>query len=163
VLSIRQLRYALPVWREGSFVRAAETLNVSQPAIIGQVRHLEMELGFALFRRTGHGIEVTEIGRTFLMQAEQVHFGTMRLMDLARQLRSGPAGSFAIGISSGVAPIIVPEIMGAIREAKPRFVWSSRPQRPTGSISFSWRSGLTSALRWRPTREPCRATWHASR
>lgn len=119
VFSIRQLRYALAVWREGSFVRAAEQLNVSQPAISGQIRQLEDELGFPLFRRTGHGVEVTEIGRTFLMQAEQIYFGTMRLMDMARQLRGGPAGTLAIGVSSGVAQFLVPRMMAAIRNAKP--------------------------------------------
>lgn len=120
MFSIRQLRYALAVWREGSFVRAAEALNVSQPAISGQVRQFEQELGFALFKRTGHGIEVTEIGRTFLMQAEPIYFGNLRLTDMARQLRGGPAGSFAIGISSGIDQVLVPEIFAAISAVKPQ-------------------------------------------
>ncbi len=120
MFSIRQLRYALAVWREGSFVRAAEALNVSQPAISGQVRQFEEELGFALFKRTGHGVEVTEIGRTFLMQAEPIYFGNLRLTDMATQLRGGPAGSFAIGISSGIDQFLVPEIMAAISAIKPQ-------------------------------------------
>mgnify|MGYP003337658953 FL=1 len=57
----RQLRYALSVWRERSFSKAAERLNVSQPSVSEQIRGLEQELGFELFRRTGRG--VLEIGR----------------------------------------------------------------------------------------------------
>ena len=44
----RQLRYALTVWRERSFSKAAPKLNVSQPAISDQIRLLEEELGFEL-------------------------------------------------------------------------------------------------------------------
>lgn len=111
MLSIRQLRYALAVWRDRSFLGAAGSLNVSQPAISNQVRQLEIELGFDLFRRTGHGVEVTEVGRNFLIQAELVHFGIVGLTDLARQLRGGPAGSIAVGLSSGIAPLVVREVM----------------------------------------------------
>jgi DNA-binding transcriptional LysR family regulator len=119
MLSLRQLRYALAVWRERSFIRAAERLHVSQPAISGQVRQLENDIGFDLFRRTGQGVETTEIGRTFLMQAEEVYFGAMRLSDTARQLGGGPAGGFAVGISSGIAQSIVPILIGVIKQAKP--------------------------------------------
>jgi DNA-binding transcriptional LysR family regulator len=119
MLSLRQLRYALAVWRERSFIRAAERLHVSQPAISGQVRQLETDIGFALFRRTGQGVETTEIGRTFLMQAEDVYFGAIRLSDTARQLGGGPAGGFATGISSGIAQSVVPILIGVIKQAKP--------------------------------------------
>jgi len=88
MFSIRQPRYALAVWREGSFVRAAEALNVSQPAISGQVRQFEEELGCSLFRRTGHGVEVPEIGRTFLMQA-----GALKLVAYQTKLSDCPAYS----------------------------------------------------------------------
>lgn len=120
MLTIRQLRYALAVWREGSFVEAAEKLHVSQPAISGQVRQLELEIGFELFRRTGHGVEVTEVGRAFLVEAEQVHAGILRLQDTARELQGGPAGSLPIGVSSGVALFLMPEVMQATRDASPR-------------------------------------------
>jgi DNA-binding transcriptional LysR family regulator len=119
MLSLRQLRYALAVWRERSFIRAAERLHVSQPAISGQVRQLEDDIGFELFRRTGQGVETTEIGRTFLMQAEEVYFGAMRLSDTARQLAGGPAGGFAIGISSGITQRIVPILIRVIKQAEP--------------------------------------------
>lgn len=120
MLSLRQLRYALAVWQERSFIRASERINVSQPAISGQVRQLEDDLGFALFRRTGQGVEATEVGRTFLMQAEQVYFGALRLSDTARQLRGSPAGSFVVGISSGIARNIVPFVIRAVNDMKPQ-------------------------------------------
>ena len=111
----RQLRYALAVRDERSFSRAADRLLVSQPSISEQVRLLEDELGFALFRRTGRGIEITQPGRIFLRQAEQAINNLYGLADLARQLRRGPLSAFSIGLSSGIAQFLIPPVMDALR------------------------------------------------
>ncbi|MFN4282864.1 MAG: LysR family transcriptional regulator [Alphaproteobacteria bacterium] len=117
----RQLRYALTVWRERSFSKAAGRLNVSQPAVSDQIRMLEEELGFELFQRTGRGVEVTYVGRTFLQHAEQAMSGILGLSETARQLRGdGPRGSFTIGFSSGVAQDIVPRVMASLAEMLPQ-------------------------------------------
>ena len=110
----RQLRYALSVWRERSFSKAAAKLNVSQPSVSEQIADLEAELGFRLFRRTGRGVEVTHKGQTFLHRADQVISGLLDLSDAARQLRGGPPVSFAIGFSSSVVPFMVPRAMAAL-------------------------------------------------
>jgi DNA-binding transcriptional LysR family regulator len=110
----RQLRYALTVWREESFSKAAEKLNVSQPSISDQVRRLEAELGFTLFNRTGRGVRATHNGLRFLQRASQVVDGLLDLSDIARTLRGGPPVSFAIGFSSSVARAVVPQAMAAL-------------------------------------------------
>ena len=71
-MEFRAIRYALSVAKERSFTKAASRLNISQSAVSDQVRLLEDEVGFPLFRRTGRGIELTERGRTFLYEAERV-------------------------------------------------------------------------------------------
>jgi len=71
-VDFRQIRYALSVAKERSFTNAAVRLNISQSAVSEQVKLLEDEIGFPLFRRTPRGIEVTERGRTFLYEAERV-------------------------------------------------------------------------------------------
>ena len=67
-MEFRAIRYALSVAKERSFTKAASRLNISQSAVSDQVRLLEDEVGFPLFRRTGRGIELTERGRTFLYE-----------------------------------------------------------------------------------------------
>lgn len=49
--------------RHLSFTRAAQELHVTQTAISHQVRQLEEELGFALFRRSTRRLELTPEGR----------------------------------------------------------------------------------------------------
>ncbi len=48
--------------QENSFTKAADTLNVSQPAISHGVRQLEERLGVELFERNPQGVVLTEIG-----------------------------------------------------------------------------------------------------
>lgn len=110
----RQLRYALSVWRAGSFSKAAVALNISQPSISDQIRGLEEEIGFKIFARKGRGVEATHKGQKFLLEANQVVSGLLDLSDTARQLRGGPPISFAIGFSSVIARAVVPEAMAAL-------------------------------------------------
>lgn len=116
MLNIRQLRYALAVWSEGTFVGAAEKLHISQPAISEQVSQLEAQIGFELFRRTGHGVQVTDLGRAFLVEAEEIYLGMLRLGETANLLRGTQGEIFSIGMSSGVMPFVVPEIVLALAD-----------------------------------------------
>lgn len=110
----RQLRYALAVWREHSFSKAAARLNISQPSVSEQIRTLEQEVGFKLFRRRGRGVEVTYKGRTFLHQAERAIADLHDLSATARMLRGGPLGSFRIGFSSAITHAAVPRVTAAL-------------------------------------------------
>jgi DNA-binding transcriptional LysR family regulator len=60
---LRQLRYFLKVFEEGSISRAAGKLNVVQPAVSMQIRALERQLGARLFDRSRQGISPTPFGR----------------------------------------------------------------------------------------------------
>jgi DNA-binding transcriptional LysR family regulator len=112
-MEIRQIRYALTVARERSFTRASQRLNVSQSAISEQVKALEGQIGFDLFRRTGRGVEMTELGRTFLGEAERVATDVLGLDDLARRLKGLGRDSFRLGIGSGLAPLFLPRMFAA--------------------------------------------------
>lgn len=90
-------------------------MNVAQSAVSTQVKLLEDELGFQLFRRTGQGAEVTGLGRTFLQQAEHAVSYFLGLLETAQQLRGDRAGTLAIGVSSGIAPYVMPLIIEALK------------------------------------------------
>ncbi len=47
---------------KGSFTRAADYLNVTQPTISGQVKALEETYSVKLFERRGRGVKLTELG-----------------------------------------------------------------------------------------------------
>jgi DNA-binding transcriptional LysR family regulator len=113
-LDFRQIRYALSVAKEHSFTKASVRLNISQSAVSEQVKLLEEELGFPLFRRTSRGIEQTERGRTFLYEAERVVGDVLSLTDTARRLRGALADTLTIGMGSGMAQIFMPRLFGKL-------------------------------------------------
>jgi LysR family glycine cleavage system transcriptional activator len=58
--------------RLGSFVAAAQELNVTQPAIGRHVRQLESWLGVALFQRNARGVLPTAAGAQYLATASRL-------------------------------------------------------------------------------------------
>ena len=117
-VEFRPIRYALSVAKERSFTRAAARLRISQSAVSEQVKLLEDEIGFPLFRRTGRGIEVTERGRTFLAEAERVVGDVLSLSDTARRLKGGPADTLRLGMGSGMAQIFVPRLFRLLADPR---------------------------------------------
>jgi len=118
-LDFRQLRYALSVYKERSFTKAAERLNISQSAVSEQVKLLEEEIGFELFRRTSRGIESTDRGRTFLYESEQVMGDLLSLTDTAGRLRGSLQDTLTIGMGSGMAQIFIPRMFADLKHDLP--------------------------------------------
>jgi DNA-binding transcriptional LysR family regulator len=118
-LEFRQIRYALAVAKERSFTKAAERLSISQSAVSDQVKLLEEEAGFPLFRRTPRGVEVTERGRSFLYEAERIASDVLTLSDTARRLRGAMLDTFKIGIGSGMAQIFMPRLFANLDKSMP--------------------------------------------
>lgn len=118
-MDFRQLRYALSVYKERSFTKAARRLNISQSAVSEQVKLLEEEIGFELFSRTSGGVESTERGRTFLYESERVMGDLLSLSDTARRLRGSLSDTLTIGMGSGMAQIFIPRIFADLKSALP--------------------------------------------
>ena len=67
-----QLSCFLAVANTLSFAKAAEKMNISQPAITHQIKALENELNVPLFRRTTRLVEITPEGQSFLSDAQSM-------------------------------------------------------------------------------------------
>ena len=71
-MNIQQLTYIVEIAKCKSISRASEYLFVSQPALSQQIRNLEKELGYRVFRRTSKGLELTEKGNLFYEKAQEM-------------------------------------------------------------------------------------------
>ncbi len=71
-MELRVLRYFLAVAREGSVVKAARFLHVTQPTLSRQLCDLEEELGQKLFDRSGHKMLLTQEGMFLRKRAEEI-------------------------------------------------------------------------------------------
>jgi DNA-binding transcriptional LysR family regulator len=71
-LDIANLRAVAMAARLGSFTRAADVLNISQPALSRRIAEVEGELGVQLFARQPRGVRATDACLAFLPHAEIV-------------------------------------------------------------------------------------------
>lgn len=69
-IRLRHLRTFIAIARQGGVSRAAEALNVTQPAVTRTLRELEAALGAELVERDGRGVRLTARGQVFLRHAE---------------------------------------------------------------------------------------------
>lgn len=94
------LKAFVTVASTGHLTRAAERLHVSQPAVSGQIRALEDELGVRLFERSASGMQLTRSGRALLGQAEKVIAACEEMRRMARTASGELAGRLRIGTLS---------------------------------------------------------------
>jgi DNA-binding transcriptional LysR family regulator len=69
---LTRLRYFERVARLSSFTRAAEELNLAQPALSKQIAAIERELGEKVFERSGRSITLTQTGRLLLSHTDRI-------------------------------------------------------------------------------------------
>src|SRR3981189_394633 len=62
--TLRQLRVFASVAKHLSFVRAAEELKLTAPAVSMKIKELEIEVGLPLFDRTSRQVSLTMAGET---------------------------------------------------------------------------------------------------
>ena len=119
-MELRHLRYFVVVAEEGHFTRAAERLGMQQPPLSQQIRSLEQELGFDLFRRHPKGADLTPGGAAFLAEARAILASVEQAAVHAGRVANGSAGTIAIGFtSSAAAHPLIPKIVCAFRDAWP--------------------------------------------
>lgn len=70
---MHQIQYFLAIAREGSFNRAADACEVSQPSITRAIRKLEVKLGGPLFDRHRNRIALSELGRRVFPRLERIY------------------------------------------------------------------------------------------
>jgi LysR family hca operon transcriptional activator len=71
-ITVTQLKYFKAVVESGGFSRAAERINVSQPALTRHIQALEDECHVPLLRRTARGVILTEEGKSILDAAQKI-------------------------------------------------------------------------------------------
>ena len=71
-MTLRHLEIFSTVCAQGSFTRAAEKLNMAQPAVSLAIRELEVFYNVRLFERMNRRVYLTEAGRTLWQYADTV-------------------------------------------------------------------------------------------
>ncbi|WP_419912403.1 LysR family transcriptional regulator [Hoeflea sp.] len=117
-MTFEQLRTFLWVARLGGVRRAAEQMNLSQPAVSARIAALEAALGATLFDRAQSGMRLTKRGEKLLAYAEQIH----RIQEDIKANIVDPAGlegQLRVGVSETVVQSWLPEFVAGLRSEYP--------------------------------------------
>ena len=118
-LQVTHLRTLQAIARHGSFSRAAQTLNLTQPAVSMQVRHLERTLGLPLLERVGKRAFPTKAGELLLAHADRALRELEAGVERVQELRGVVAGRVRLGTSASISIYLLPPALRRFRARYP--------------------------------------------
>lgn len=93
---LRAIRYFCKVVETGSFTNAATTFNVPPSSLSRRVADLERSLGATLLKRSTRVVRLTEIGRTYYNQVNDILRQLELSNDTVRSYQTVPTGQLRI-------------------------------------------------------------------
>jgi LysR family transcriptional regulator, nitrogen assimilation regulatory protein len=132
-METRRLKAFIQIVDTGSLTRAAQLLNVAQPALSQQVLALEAEFGAQLLTRSRHGVTPTAAGTSLYRQAnlilKQIENARHQVSSIGGEL----SGQVAIGMPLSVTAVLIVPLTRMVRQRYP-------------SISLDFTDGLPASL-----------------
>ena len=102
-----------------SLNRAAQALNISQPALSRKIRQLEDELGVLLFARKGKRLELTRIGQICYEYAIEARESERKLLQRIAEYRTSGKSSITIGASLTTLQSTLPDLVALYTSRRP--------------------------------------------
>lgn len=114
------LKVFLTVARMNSFTKAAEIVNLSQPAVTHQIKNLESLLKTRLFNRDRNRIELTNAGKIFLRYSEEINLLYQKAIAEIHETTNQMAGDIHLGAASLMGKYLLPRILGNFKKMYPK-------------------------------------------
>ena len=116
-MTLRHLEIFSAVCAQESFTRAAEQLNMAQPAVSLAIRELEVFYNVRLFERMNRRVYLTEAGRTLRQYADTVLSQFQESVEILRE--SGTQGACRFGVHVTLGETRLAGILAHLAEALP--------------------------------------------
>ena len=118
-LKLRHLVLVATIAEQGSVVRAAERLRVTQPVVTRGLRELEAILGVELFDRGPRGVSPTIYGAVFVTHAQAVLTQVRQAGQHIAELRAGEAGTVTVGTHLAGSNVLLPRAIARLKKTRP--------------------------------------------
>ena len=102
-----------------NFRKAAEQINIVQPALSRQIQLLEQEVGALLFNRSNRSVVLTEAGVFFQKETRRILQDLQKAMIRTGQLHTGEAGEIKITHASSAMNTVVPSFLVKVKNKWP--------------------------------------------
>ncbi|SEJ50491.1 DNA-binding transcriptional regulator, LysR family [Sphingobium sp. AP50] len=116
MIELKQLRKFLVVAEQGNFTRAAEHLNIAQPALSRQIARLEEQLGIDLIDRQSRPFQLTRAGRHLQKESAALLEQAGRMERTVRQIGSRTMRVLNVAFSPTIVYGGLPDVMSRVEE-----------------------------------------------
>jgi DNA-binding transcriptional LysR family regulator len=130
----KQLRHLCTVVEQGTFMRAASTLNISQPALSKSIRLLEHTMGVKLLDRGRHGAVPTPYGKALALRYKRIEAELREANYDIDALKVLGHGNLTIGATKTATSYIVPTAVSALKAHKPNIAIQLIEDRATNLV-----------------------------
>jgi DNA-binding transcriptional LysR family regulator len=151
-VTLHQLRIFAAVARHRSFLRAAEELHLTPPAISMQVRQMEAHIELPLFDRKGSSVGLTLAGEYLLVYAHRILASMKEAEDLVARLRRVETGRVQVGML-GTAKYFLPQLLARFLKERPGLELQLTEGNRQQLVESLHRNELDLAIMGRPPRE----------
>lgn len=118
-LNLHQLATFQVVAKHCSYVRAAEELHFSQPAVSAQIRQLEEALGVKLFEQIGRKTYLTDAGEQLHHYSQKIFSVIDETLETMEKMRSPDYGRLRVGADTTVGTYVIPGLLGKFHQSYP--------------------------------------------
>lgn len=123
-MEIQQLEYFRTVAKTEHMTRAAEKLNISQPALSKSISNIEKEMGLPLFDRQGRSIFLNKYGQLFLKSVDNILAEYYKAKQEFDDIMKPGYGEVSFGFIHTLGMEVVPELMASIPATYPHMRFS---------------------------------------
>ena len=113
MLTFRQLEAFKAVMDAGSVVRAAETINLSQPAVSRLLSDLERAVGYRLFERGRGRLRPLDTASDLYIEVERSLVGLDRIADAAERIGRQRSTHLRLAVLPGLAHGPLPQVVSS--------------------------------------------------
>lgn len=110
-MTLQQMEYVVAVDKYRHFAKAAESCGISQSTLSTLIQKLEQELDVTIFDRKSHPVRPTAIGEEIIARAKLLMFNASQVRELVATRKGESVGKVALGITSTVAPYLLPKML----------------------------------------------------
>jgi DNA-binding transcriptional LysR family regulator len=118
-VELRQIHHFLAVVKHRNLGRAAQELNIAQPALSKSIRRLEQLLQVKLIERHPRGVEPTDFGKALAAHAELIAVEVSHTMSTIAALREARQGHITVGAAPGSSTDLLPRATSALLRRHP--------------------------------------------
>ncbi len=119
-----------------SFTRAAEILNMTQPAVTFQVRQLEEDFNTRLFDRAHNRISLTPAGELVYQYSDRILDVYREMNEAVKAMTGDQAGLITIGASTTIAEYMLPGLLGDFQRNFPDVAVRLRVENTDAIVSM---------------------------